>query len=694
MLFKIKPLFNVTTIFFAILVVSLFYSSNLTMVRGHAIPDRYTLEPNSLLESSESFPSRISILFSERPDPNVSYIHITNSEGKRVDNNDFKITGEDGREATVTVNKNLVREGIYSLSWSTLSIDDGHVARGTYVVGVGQTLAANTHIENFTENNIVYSPVIAIIKTPIIIGQVYVLGFVLSQILIWKDIRGQGVSNIIDIISMRKFTIFIILFSIVIGVAATLIPIIQSLIISQTQSEYMKNLALLYFGTTNGQVWMIRIIICAIIAFVAYYYASIVKNKTNGSSSATNVTKRKILLYFLLISTIILIATNSITSHSASVGTLSQLGILADFAHSVAVSVWIGGMMYILYVVFSNVFTISNNISGKVHDIYSQPKSIILLILSRFSIISTICVGVIGITGLSLAWLHIQTMDELVISDYGRTLIIKLSLVLPVIILGGYHQFWISKVARVLNVKRENQDKPESNNPNFIETLSSLRRTVKIECILAASVLCAASLLTVTTPPATMQNNEVIKNISNSKMSSEMQHEFISTLETQGIPITFVISPFVTGFNNFTINFPKENEIIGQISDASLEFRKNDLSLGPIDARFIKHNDTAYSVNGGYLSQPGRWDVKITVKRINSYDLNYRVSLNVNKTVDGVHNQHLVDTIGIPNGNKGLSVFTPMVIGLSLMVAALSTYFCITAIKRLKMIQQNFALES
>jgi len=691
MLFKIKPLFNATTIFFAILVVSLFYLSNFTVVGGHAIPDRYTLEPNSLLET-ESFPSRIFVLFSERPDPSVSYIHITNSEGKRIDNNNFKITGKYGREASVTVNKNLVREGIYSVSWSTLSLDDGHVARGTYVVGVGQSSATNTVTKNVTENNTVYSPVIAILKIPIIIGQVYVLGFIFSQILIWNDIRGQGVRDIIDVISMQKFTISIILFSIMIGVAATLIPIIQSLIISETQSEYIKNLALLYFGTSNGQIWIIRIIICAIVAFVAYYYGRDVKYRTNGSSSVTNAAKRKFLLYFLLISTIIFIGTNSMTSHSASMGTWSQLGILADFVHSTAVSIWIGGLMYILYVVFSNVLTISKNISGKVQQIYSQPKSIILLILSRFSIISTICVGVVGITGLSLAWLHIQTLDELVISDYGKTLIIKLSLVLPVIILGGYHQFWISKVARVFIVKRENQDEPASTEPNFIKTLLSLGRTIKIECILAAGVLCAASFLTVTTPPDTIQNNEVIKSMSNGKMSSEMHREFIRTLETQGTPIMFVISPFVTGFNNFTISLLGDNEIIGQISNASIDFRKTDHSLGPIYATLIRINNTTYSVNGGYLSQAGEWDVKITVKRSNSYDLNYRVSFTVNNTADSVHDQHHLDTIEISNNTKGLSVFTPMVVGLSFMVVALSTYFCITAINRLKMIQENFAL--
>jgi len=44
--------------------------------------------------------------------------------------------------------------------------------------------------------------------------------------------------------------------------------------------------------------------------------------------------------------------------------------------------------------------------------------------------------GIIGITGLTLAWLHIQSMSELFISDYGRILIVKLRLALPVVIIG------------------------------------------------------------------------------------------------------------------------------------------------------------------------------------------------------------------------------------------------------------------
>ena len=91
------------------------------VVYGHAVPDRYTLQPNSLIETLEAFPSNISILFSERPDPKVSHIHIVDSKGQRIDNDDFRIAGQDGREGSISLDKTLIGEGVYSISWLTLS---------------------------------------------------------------------------------------------------------------------------------------------------------------------------------------------------------------------------------------------------------------------------------------------------------------------------------------------------------------------------------------------------------------------------------------------------------------------------------------------------------------------------------------------------------------------------------------------
>jgi copper transport protein len=699
MAFKIKSLFVVIPLVFLIIVIPLFYMPEITTVKGHAIPDSYTLEPNSLLKKSESFPSSISILFSERPEPKISYIHVTNSDGERIDNNDFKITGKNDRRGTVTVDKSLIRDGIYSVSWSTMSLDDGHVAKGTYVVGVGvgSSLPAGTVPATVTDNNILYSPKMAIVKIPIVLGQVYVLGFVFSQLFIWKDIHKQELRNIIDLLLRRRFTNSILIISLAMVGAATLIPVFQSSTISETQSDYFKNLALLYFETTNGMAWLIRIISCIIIAFAAYYYGRAVKEHSDGFIYPRSRNKGTILLFILLTGASIFIATNSITSHSSSIASWSQLGIITDFVHTIVVSIWIGGLMYIPYVLLPNLITISNNISGNVQQIIAQPKSILMLILSRFSVVSTICVGVVGITGLFLAWLHIQNIDELLLSNYGRTLIVKLSLILPVVILGGYHQFWISRKLKLLDFERVNNVN-YSNNRSSIQSFSSLKTSVKIECILALGVLCVASFLTVTSPPTDSQNNEIVPLNPNGDMSSGVQDELVRTLETQGIHIRLVISPFVTGFNNFTVNILGNTESIGQFSNASIEFRKSDLSLGPVFANLAKNNETSYSVNGGYLSQPGLWHVKVTVKRPNSYDLNYRTSFTLNKSggSESLHEQHHVDSREVLDDDNPnhTSSFTPMVIGLSVVVAILSAYFCIKALKRLRTIQQYLGLHS
>ena len=76
------------------------------IVYGHAVPDGYSLQPNSLIDKLQAFPGNISILFSERPDPKVSHIHVVDSKGQRIDNDDFRITGQDGREGSISLDKN------------------------------------------------------------------------------------------------------------------------------------------------------------------------------------------------------------------------------------------------------------------------------------------------------------------------------------------------------------------------------------------------------------------------------------------------------------------------------------------------------------------------------------------------------------------------------------------------------------
>jgi nitrogen fixation protein FixH len=121
-------------------------------------------------------------LFSERPEPKVSYIHVTNSKNERVDN-DFKITGKNDREATVTLDTSKLSNGVYTVSWLVLSRDDGHITKGSYVFNIrslqqqqssqqGMILTGQQNNGNiFSESSTVDNVNVTLKITPFYVGQ-------------------------------------------------------------------------------------------------------------------------------------------------------------------------------------------------------------------------------------------------------------------------------------------------------------------------------------------------------------------------------------------------------------------------------------------------------------------------------------------------------------------------------------------
>ena len=173
------------------------------LVYGHALPTTYNPEPNSIINKNQTIPSKITISFSERPDPKVSSIEVLNSHYQRVDNNDFKITGQqNNREATVTLDKNKLSDGVYTVSWLTMSLDDGHIAKGSYVFGIGDITGSSapspsgsvpsTNNNQFSQQNqikteAVTSNIDGLIKWPLIIAQAAIVGCIISHLFLWNN---------------------------------------------------------------------------------------------------------------------------------------------------------------------------------------------------------------------------------------------------------------------------------------------------------------------------------------------------------------------------------------------------------------------------------------------------------------------------------------------------------------------------
>ena len=205
--------------------------------------------------------------------------------------------------------------------------------------------------------------------------------------------------------------------------------------------------------------------------------------------------------------------------------------------------------------------------------------------------------------------------------------------------------------------------------------------------------LCAASLLTVTSTPDLVDHEIIHGATSEEHLLEEAPGEFTRRLEVQGVPIGFVISPFFVGFNNFTVNILGENQNLTQTSDVFIEFKKDDLSLGPIIANLERTNNTAYSTFGGYLSQAGEWDLKISIQRINSYDLNYRLGLTVNRSGTMVQNDsNYISTSKNSDPTSIPSDFTNIAILLSIVLATLSGFLYFRGLRRLAITERNLGL--
>ena len=201
--------------------------------------------------------------------------------------------------------------------------------------------------------------------------------------------------------------------------------------------------------------------------------------------------------------------------------------------------------------------------SNKEFSLSSIGVYFIALLLPKFSLLATISLGIIGVSGLYIAWIHLHSFSALFDTSYGSILIMKLLTILPVIVLGGYHQVTLHKYMNVIgsiakkssNTKDREQskissssssfkekkktlqsffsnknrlinnskffnttDKNSNENKNYIndnenmltkkeytkDTYSKFSKTIKLESLLAIAVLFIASILTITSPPASM----------------------------------------------------------------------------------------------------------------------------------------------------------------------------------------------
>ena len=131
----------------------------ISQVYGHASPITYEPSPNEIIDSIQSLPDKVTISFTENPEPRASSIKIVNSINERMDKNDLQVLDAE-KSLSISLDKSKVVSGTYTTDWLVLSKQDGHITKGFYVFSVADSNVQNQQQQqqrNTTEISTIYS---------------------------------------------------------------------------------------------------------------------------------------------------------------------------------------------------------------------------------------------------------------------------------------------------------------------------------------------------------------------------------------------------------------------------------------------------------------------------------------------------------------------------------------------------------
>jgi copper resistance protein D len=133
-------------------------------------------------------------------------------------------------------------------------------------------------------------------------------------------------------------------------------------------------------------------------------------------------------------SALCLIAAVAWTGHAASTPDgLGYLHLVADALHLCGAAIWIGGLMSLALLL--QAFRRHRDTIG---------PALQLSVVRRFSCLGIVSVATLVSSGIVNAWILVGSFRALVVTDYGRILMLKIAVFMLMLALAGANRFWLT----------------------------------------------------------------------------------------------------------------------------------------------------------------------------------------------------------------------------------------------------------
>jgi copper transport protein len=485
-------------------------------------------------------------------------------------------------------------EGVYLVNWRALSAVDGHTTTGSFAFGVGvEQLTAVAGATLASQTNIY--PLSIAARWLNLLGLTLLLGAVGFQLLVWrpiiKSVELEADERVLDQKLARQQ----------IRLAQTgLLLILGGLIIlfvSQSRQIALWQPAnlLIWFGSRFGTMWLLRLALAGAALWGFYHWQ---KLATDGRSPAAVWWLAAVLGLGLAITT-------ALVSHSAALLVNQATAVATDLVHLLAATIWAGGLLYLLLALWQSR---SLQADARAWLNYS--------LIFQFSLPAALSAGLLLLSGSYLAWLHVGSWYGLFGTLYGRILLAKLLLVVPILGLAAVNLLVIKP-----RLDAALDDVPAVDHRPLY---GRFRRLVAAEGTLMLLVLLAAGLLT------------DLQRAQDAPLITGQASELRLSETVDDLAIELIISPALVGQNLFTVRLSdSDGRPVDDASQVLLRFSYLGELLGLSETTAMPQGDGLYQVEASNLSLIGGWQIEVATRRPGAFDsfAPFRLEADVNGRV-------------------------------------------------------------
>jgi copper transport protein len=577
---------------------------------AHAILQRSLPVQSQELETS---PELVETWYSEPIERSLTRLTVFDATGAAVQTGKTLFSDSDATYAAVALPPNLP-SAIYTVAFENVSKVDGHTWTGSFafiVLNADGTRPAGT-VESGSGGGQGYLPEVgdSTLRWFELLAAVALTGALLFFVFVARPSALFLREREIDEVEKTAFTLAVDL--VVIAAPVLVLSSIGQVLLLADRLGGLDTLDDILFDTRGGQLWLARIgvSLALLLLFAPALFSA--TYRTGGRAQLVAVVG--------LVGSAGLLMTYSLGSHAATGGG-EFWSVGSDFVHFLATAAWLGAMLQMPLLFWWT----RGRLDGPRRFLYMANA------FDRYAWLAVVSLALLIGSGVFNGFVQLPNRPALWETTYGRVLIAKLALILPLLGVAGLNAALLSPRLRdAIDALHGDEGGPAQADRGRVErTLALLQRivprTIALEVLLGAAVLASVAVLA----QATTANGEL------REQAGKPSGQFQASAEAGDLNVDLLVAPFGLSVSTFTVMLQPEagvelGEILGVQLRAFFDDPKAPIAAGgsgtdqDLEAT---EQPGVWAADAALLTQPGDWRIQARIRRRGADDLTAQFSV-------------------------------------------------------------------